>query len=291
MNTNQTTLKHDKVRASIAHKCTKCLVDYLENGTDESQSSAALMGTLIHNGFIPYYEAIIGKRIVYRERALENDYFTGHIDGYIKKDKKLFELKTVNSFSFQKIKEPYESHITQVNIYMKMLDTKEAHIVYLNRDSGEHKAFDVEFSPLIYNSVVDKVKEAISLAKKAADPKTIELDEFESCDAYCKFKTKTFEKLPEGEKLSTQIEGLSSLYTLRVNLDEQIKGLSSEKKEVEEKIKTLMLENEARKIPDLKISFVEINRKSFDTKSFKADNPEVYEAYLKTTKSQYLKFS
>ncbi|BCD59600.1 MULTISPECIES: hypothetical protein [unclassified Nitratiruptor] len=286
-------MTNTKIRASIAHKCTKCLVDYLLNGQDESQSGSALMGTLIHNGFIPYYEKIIGRRIVYREKALENEYFTGHIDGFIKADKKLFELKTVNSWKFQKIKEPLDEHITQVNIYMAMLGIKKAHIVYLNRDNGEHKAFDVSFTPIIYKAVEQKAKEAIELAKQGAEPEKIELDEFETCDPYCKFNTKTLYKKPEDEKELKELshkDELQELFNKRQTLAFQIAELESKKKEAEERIKQIMSEENAKKIIDIGLSFIETKRTIFDTKKFKSDNPDIYQKYIKNSISQSLRF-
>ena len=286
-------MKYEKIRASTAHKCTKCLVDYLLNGQDESQSGSALMGTLIHNGFIPYYEKIIGRRIVYREKSLENEYFTGHIDGYIKADKKLFELKTVNGWKFQKIKEPFDEHITQVHIYMHMLGITKAHIVYLNRDNGEHKAFDVDFNPIIYKAVALKAKEAIELAKQGKEPEAIELDEFETCDPYCKFKTKSLYKNPEGEKELNELshkDELLQLFEKRQSLASQINELELKKKEAEERIKQIMSEENAKKIVDLGISFIQSNRTYFDSKTFKAKYPELYSNFIKTSVSQSLRF-
>ncbi|WP_281952012.1 hypothetical protein [Nitrosophilus kaiyonis] len=286
-------MKNEKIRASIAHKCTKCLVDYLLNGQDESQSGSALMGTLIHNGFIPYYEKIIGRRIVYREKALENEYFTGHIDGFIKAENKLFELKTVNSWKFQKIKEPLDEHITQVHIYMYMLGIKEAHIVYLNRDNGEHKAFDVSFTPIIYKAIEHKAKEAIELAKQGVEPNEIELDEFETCDPYCKFKTKSLYKKPEDEKELQELQHkdeLAELFNKRQTLASQIAELDTQKKEAEERIKQIMSEENAKKIVDLGISFIQSNRSYFDSKTFKAKYPELYSNFTKTSVSQSLRF-
>jgi len=286
-------MKNKKVRASMAHKCKKCLIDYLLNGQDESKNKSALMGALIHNGFIPYYEKIIGRRIVYREKALENNFFTGHIDGFIKAEQKLFELKTVNSFKFQKIEKPLESHITQVNIYMAMMEIKKAHIVYLNRDSGEHKAFDIDFAPIIYKAVEAEAKEAIDLAKQGIDPNKIELDEFEYCDEYCKFKTKTLYKKPEDEKKSFELQNkdeLIELFQKRQSLAIQIADLEVEKKETETRIKQIMSKENAKKIVDLGISFVQSNRTHFDSKTFKAKYPDLYNNFTKTTVLQSLRF-
>jgi len=286
------TFKTLKIRASMAHKCRKCLLDYLINDQDNvNESNAALMGTFIHEGFVKWYSSYKKERIIYREKEIENEFFTGHIDGFLQKEKAIFELKTISPFKFNKIAEPLEAHIIQTHVYMKLIEVKKTRIVYLNRDTGEFKEFEIKFNPLIYLGVEAKAKEAIELFKQGKKPEEIELDEFEYCDSYCKFKTPEFEKLPEGEKTSSEVEGIFELYQKRMKLDDEIKSLSEEKKEIEEKIKELMLKSQAKKIVDLGISFVESNRSSFDTKRFKAKYPELYEEFKKTTKSQYLKFN
>jgi predicted phage-related endonuclease len=281
-----------KIRVSMAHKCRKCLLDHLIAPVSYS-SPAAKIGTIIHQGFIPHYEQIIHEKIVYHEKALENEYFTGHIDGYIKKDKAIYELKTVNGWKFQAIKEPIDAHITQVNIYMKLMSVEKAHIVYLNRDTREHKSFDVEFNPLIYKAVEDKAKEVIEAYKKGLSPDDLELDEFEFCDEYCKFQTQTLYAKPEDEKESSEIEEKEKLlraYEKRVALSREIAELNKQKKEAEEQIKKIMSKENARKIIDLGISFVESNRATFETKKFKEEYPELYSKFTKTTTTQSLRF-
>ncbi len=281
-----------KIRASMAHKCKKCLLDYLINGQEQSnESNAALMGTFIHEGFVKWYSSYKKERIIYREKELESEYFTGHIDGFLQKQKAVFELKTISPWKYYKIKEPLTSHLVQTHIYMHLMDVKKARIVYLNRDTGEFKEFEVNYNPLIYKAVELKAKETIKAYGEGKKPEDIELDEYESCDEYCKFKTPVFEKLPEGEKTSEEVEGIIELYKKRMSLDEKIKTLTNEKKKVEEEIKKLMLKNEAKKIVDLGISWIESERKTFDSKSFKAKYPELYEDFIKVSKSQYLKFT
>ena len=285
--------KEIKIRASMAHKCRKCLLDYLINGQEEvNESNAALMGTFIHEGFVKWYSNYKKERIIYREKEVENELFTGHIDGYLQKEKAIFELKTISPWKWGKITEPLEAHIIQTHIYMELMRVKKARIVYLNRDTGEFKEFEIPFNRLVYIGVMQKAKDVIELFKQGKKPEDIELDEFEYCDSYCKFKTKTFEKLPEGEKTSSEIDGIVELYGKRMKLDNEIKILSEEKKEIEEKIKTLMFENEAKKIVDLGISLVEVKIKDFDKKAFKSKYPELYEKFeTKLIQSQYLKFT
>jgi hypothetical protein len=280
-----------KIRSSMAHKCKKCLLDYLINGQENTnESNAALMGTFIHEGFVSWYSKYKKERIIYKEKPIENEVFTGHIDGYLQKEKAIFELKTVSPFKYNKINEPVESHIIQTHLYMQMMNVKKTRIVYLNRDTGEFKEFEIKFNRLIYLAVEAKAKEAIELYKQGKKPDEIELNEFETCDQYCKFANKPLEQLPEGEKTSNEIEGITELYQTRMQLDNEIKDLTKTKKEIEENIKTLMLKSQAKKVIDLGINFIESERKTFDSKTFNKKYPELYQNFIKVSKSQYLKF-
>lgn len=151
----------------------------------------------------------------------------------------------------------------------------------------------MSFTPIIYKAVEQKAKEAIELAKQGAEPEKIELDEFETCDPYCKFNTKTLYKKPEDEKELKELshkDELQELFNKRQTLAFQIAELESKKKEAEERIKQIMSEENAKKIIDIGLSFIETKRTIFDTKKFKSDNPDIYQKYIKNSISQSLRF-
>ncbi len=87
-----------KLRASKIHKCNKCLLDYLQKEEEQSESTQALLGTIIHEHIIDHIEKWEDIKIIDREKELENDLFTGHIDGFIKEQNAVFELKTVQIY-------------------------------------------------------------------------------------------------------------------------------------------------------------------------------------------------
>lgn len=285
-----------KIRASYAGKCRKCLADLLLNPQqEENESSAKLMGTFIHEGFVAWYSKKIGMRIQDREKELENEFFTGHIDGYIPKEKAVFELKTVNGYKFGTINGVLEEHKAQINVYMHLLGVKKAHYVYLNRDSGEYKTFYYDYEPSIYRAVEEKARDVIQAVKNGATVETIELDEFEVCDQYCKFGRELIYEKPEGEKTSEElpIEDREMLLALIQDYQEA-KAQEDEavmiKKQASEQVKAIMSKYNAKKFTDLKLTFVETVKESFDSKAFKADDPDTYYKYVKSSKTQYVLF-
>lgn len=281
----------------MAHKCRRCITDYLANGKDDTgHNGASLMGTLIHEGFIPYYEKIIGMRIVDREKEIENDFFTGHIDGYIKKTKTVFELKTVSTFIFAKLEEPKIEHVQQVHVYMSIMGVKSAHIVYVDRDMGNHKAFTIQYNPLIYRALEQKARECIEDARAGRYGYDVHLDAFETCDAYCDFQTpKPIEVLPDGEVL---IESLSEDERREVielvqeyqELNAQEKDAKANKSHISERVKEILLAHNAKKISDLKLSIVQQQRAAIDADALKKDHPDIFEKYQKVNVSQFVKF-
>lgn len=288
-------MKHEKIRASMAHKCRKCLTDYLVNGKQEVEAGgASLMGTLIHDGFVPYYEKKIGMRIVDREKAIENEQFTGHIDGFIKKTKTVFELKTVNSFIFAKLVEPKIEHIQQVHIYMNILKARKAHIVYVDRDTGNHMAFEIEYQPIMYKALEAKAIMCQMDAKLGLYGDAITLHDFESCDAYCEFDTaKAIQVLPEGEKLSSELDNKLELEILIQEYQElsaQEKEAQANKAHISNQVKEILISKGIRKIPDMKLQIVQQNRTMLDADAIKKHHPDIYNQYLKTNVSQFVRF-
>lgn len=72
--------------------------------------------------------------------------YKGFIDGVINtKDKYILEFKTMNHFSFSKLKEPLISHIKQINIYQNE-EKCDGIVVYINSNTQEIKEFFVKYN-------------------------------------------------------------------------------------------------------------------------------------------------
>lgn len=256
------------------------------------------MGTIIHEGFIPYFEKQEGMRVVYRENAYENDLFTGHIDGYIKKTKQLFELKTVSTWIYDKIIYPKDEHIQQALVYKDLGVADYVKFVYLNRDSGEYKCFDMDLTtaPMVAlsKSLRTKAKEVISMAERGLGAEDVEYDEFEVCDAYCEHQTRPADFAPTVDDNIEDIDNLEEkdeLYSLmsEYHTNKQIiKDAKAKQDMAGSKIKDIMERKELREITDCAV-YYQNERASFDKEGLEKEYPEIYEQFAKKEKSVYFR--
>lgn len=287
-----------KLRASSMHKCRKCLLSYLREEDEKSYSTQAMMGNIIHNGFIPYYEKEKGIRVVYREKEFENELYTGHIDGYIKSAKQLFELKTVSTWIFRKIQEPKIEHIQQALIYSDLGGFKSVRFIYLDRDTGEYKEFDVDLTTnemkMMLRSLRSKAREVYTYFNDGKKVEDIPYDEFETCDAYCKHQVRPAEFAPTVDDDIEDIDNLEEkdeLKALVLQYEEQ-KMVETEakrqKEEVGKRIKAIMEKKKLREIIGCAI-FYQTERKEFDKKALQKEHPEIYEKYTVSKPSVYFR--
>lgn len=285
-----------KIRGSASGKCSKCLAKMMtEPKVEENESNAMLMGTFIHDGFVAWYSKKIGMRIQDREKEIENDTFTGHIDGYIPKERAIFELKTVNGYKFGAIDDVLQEHLAQINVYMHIMGVDMAHYVYLNRDTGEYKQFYLQYNALIYKATEEKAKRVIEAVRNGATPDDIDVDEFELCDQYCEFDRAPIYPKPDGEMTSEALSSEEREELLKLTQEyQEAKAQEDEAKmlkaQANERVKEIMATHKAKKLTDLKLTFVETNRETFDSKAFKADDPNTYSKYTKSSVSQYILF-
>lgn len=289
-----------KLRASSIHRCTKCLLKYLQTEPEENQSSQAMLGTIIHAGFLDYFEDLENVKIINREKELEDELFTGHIDGEIEsKDTKIvFELKTVSTWTYKLITEPKIEHIQQVCCYSLLGDFEEAKIVYLNRDSGEYKIFDIDLTTNEMNamklSLISKAKEVYMLNSEGKTPEDIPFDPFEVCDDYCEFATRPTDNAPSIDDEITDIDMLDNAEELKEWVGEYQMANEREKQAKKEKeqfgnlIKEEMEKGGFREIVGCAI-YYQNKRKSFDKKAFEKEEPELLKKYTKTSNSSYFR--
>ena len=54
---------------------------------------------------------------------------------------------------------PHEEHLLQVNAYMYMLKLNKGYIVYVDRNTGRVRVFQVSFSPRLWRKVVERAKQ------------------------------------------------------------------------------------------------------------------------------------
>ncbi len=91
--------------------------------------------------------------------------------------KSLLEIKTINGYSWERLRGPEEHHVFQMNVYLWLLEFKEAWITYWTKDAKQQKpkVFCVRFDP----NIVEQVKWRIDTHRLAAPEKKL-------CEGLCK---------------------------------------------------------------------------------------------------------
>lgn len=293
-----------KLRASGMHRCRKCLVEYVTaEEVTSSDSTQAMMGSIIHGsiihgGFIPYFEQKEGVRVVYREKEFECEYFTGHIDGYIKKTKQLFELKTVSTWEFHKITEPKIEHLQQALCYRYAGGFESAKLVYLNRDTGEYKCFDVDLTTpentSIMNALINKAKWVYAHVESDFGVDDVDFDPFETCDAYCDYGSKTSDTAPEKDSDVKEIDEIENSDALKqfvrdYNEAKEAEDEAKARKELAGNlIKTTLETNGTKEILGYAV-YYKNDKKAFDKDALKKEYPDVYAKFEKISASTYFR--
>lgn len=105
----------------------------------------------------------------YTELAFKDEeyLFTGHCDGileFVGNRRILLELKTCNSKQYQLItqikKSPLQAHIDQVQLYMWMSGTREAIVLYIDKDESLLSQFWVKYDQKIVSRYLNNIADA-----------------------------------------------------------------------------------------------------------------------------------
>jgi len=232
-----------KIRASSAHRCRKCLLlEFRGEFPRPPAGIQAWLGGLIHERYPDLWVEERGGEIVDREKELENEFFVGHCDGVwvCGNKRKVWELKTINSFIYKEVDGVLPPHRIQINLYMHLLGIKEGIVVYLNRDTGEVKEFEITYSSTLYKLTELKAKRVISAYQQGLTP--ADLPGGEPCDPYCPFREEGDdpEPLPNGVEELGEMEEREELEKIL----KEYKALSAQKKELEGQLKTLQQQAE-----------------------------------------------
>jgi hypothetical protein len=100
----------------------------------------------------------------YVEEMLKDDVvgIGGHPDGFIEwqEQKYVLETKTTNNFNFSKvIAKPFDHHVAQTQIYMKLSEHNKALIWYFNKDTSKDICHQVDYDPNFVEFLMDKPRQ------------------------------------------------------------------------------------------------------------------------------------
>lgn len=225
-----------------------------------------------------------GLNVVDQHEALgEIDEFAlkAHIDKIITSKKRcvIIEVKTVSA----PVDEPYESWVLQVQYQMGLMleecdHDMEAYVLAMDLNTGWLEAFPIEFDDGLFELCLSKASHLISALKGECEPKAIIQNYCGSCHLKmeCPKQGRHADELPDDIKADLEFVKKSK---------EMAKESKSREARVKEYLVNMGIEIAKDSSAETVVSVKEQETNRLDIERFKADHPDLYEEYLKSTSS------
>lgn len=262
---------------------------------DLSNVEAVEMGTELEQFVADMFTKRTGKTArrspkVYQHK--DYPYMVAHIDRLITGTDELLECKTCSIFK----KEEWENddipqeYILQVMWYLGITGRKIGHIaVLIGGQCFKYK--QIEFDKELFDQMVECAKEFWQHVQSDTPVSLIAEDDETLKELYGSHTDVMIELMPTDaaslqaiENFETAVAHLQELKMHKSNLDDEIK-------EEETKIKNIMKDNLGIKTPKYVVTWKAQNKTSLDTKTLKAEKPEIYEQYSKTSSYRVMRIT
>lgn len=97
----------------------------------------------------------------------------------------LWEYKSANDNSYQRLKSPMKDHLTQAHAYMANLEVPLMIIIYINKNaSGEMAAFKIPFNSAFWKPHEDRIKRIVKMADSLTEPNKVVTKRCFKCQFY-----------------------------------------------------------------------------------------------------------
>jgi putative phage-type endonuclease len=216
----------------------------------------------------------------------EHDFMVANIDGEVidpeYKESGILEIKTASErMKSDWIDGPPDHYMLQIQHYLGVLDYKYAYVAVLI--GGNHfKYFKIERDDYVIDSIISAEKNFMLQVENNIAP------EITGHSADSDWLAHAFPTAIEEEsELRPDLEILAIRYT---ELQKDIKILQEEADYIKNRIKLEAKEYKILKSDSVKISIPTVRKVSFDSKTFAADHPSLYEQY-KNKESSYRSFT
>ena len=217
------------------------------------------------------------KRSAFMYRSDKHPFMTADIDRFITGEKAGLECKTASAYSADKWKDGAipESYEIQCRHYMAVMDWDHMYIacLILGKDFVIRK---IERDPDMEEAVI-KIEE--DFWKNHVIPRV--MPEPDGSPAYDEILDKYFQR--NNDIRSLRLQGFDDDLKRRDELGALILKLETERNEIDQRIKLGMEGNEQAITKDYRISWTFTETTRLDTKKLKAEEPELYKRYAKTT--------
>lgn len=262
---------------------------------DLSNIEAVEMGTELEQFVADMFTKRTGKTVrrspkVYQHK--DYPYMVAHVDRLVTGTDELLECKTCSIFK----KEEWENeeipqeYILQVIWYLGITGRKIGHIaVLIGGQCFKYK--QIEFDKELFDQMVECAKEfwqhvqndtPVSIV--AEDDETLKELYGSHTDVMIELMPTDADSLQTTENFETAVAHLQELKMHKSNLDDEIK-------EEETKIKDIIKDNLGIKTPKYIITWKAQSKTSLDTKTLKAEKPEIYAEYSQTSSYRVMRIT
>ena len=102
----------------------------------------------------------------------------------------LLEIKTSEYSSFDKLTDPKPQHISQINMYAAILKIPHVLVLYVDRQYGTQKCFELTVSSTNMNKVMDDIHYVLECAENNLAPQRLTIGDFHCNSNYCPYYMK-----------------------------------------------------------------------------------------------------
>lgn len=262
---------------------------------DLSNVEAVEMGTELEQFVADMFTKRTGKAVrrspkVYQHK--DYPYMVAHVDRLVTGTDELLECKTCSIFK----KEEWENeeipqeYILQVMWYLGITGRKIGHIaVLIGGQCFKYK--QIEFDQELFDQMVECAKEFWEHVQNNTPVPVVAEDDDTLKELYSSHSEVMIELMPTDadtlqtvEAFETAIAHLQELKMHKANLDDEIK-------EEETKIKDIIKDNLGIKTPKYVVTWKSQSKTSLDTKTLKAEKPEIYAEYSQTSSYRVMRIS
>lgn len=257
-------------------------IDVYQNKTgklqQEEESEAIRIGHDLEKYVAERFTEATGlkvRRSNYMYRSVEHPFMLADVDRLVVGEDAGLECKTANAFNEDKWEDgriPLH-YLMQCYHYMAVTGRRTWYIAALIM-GRQFVYYKITWDEEVIAGLIAKEEEFWKnhvLAKVLPRP--------DGTDSYTDFLNEYFHTAEKGKMV--KLQGFDEMLAKRIELDDQIKALSTEKSRIEQEIKLAMGDAEKAETEGYRISWSVVTSNRLDTDRLKTERKEIYDAYLK----------
>lgn len=104
---------------------------------------------------------------------IEELHVAGSTDGLFRNEDWVLEIKSIGESSFLSLSKPKTEHVWQLHLYMFAMDVPRAQLLYVNRNNGSKRMYQVPFSSETWDAIVTLLGEVEGHVERQEPPARI----------------------------------------------------------------------------------------------------------------------